>query len=135
MIESLGSVVCWPCVASAILSLAAGVGAVWALRKPGARDVALKLIIEQFRAKLGTCRKCMVLCVLLLIASIWPLTAAMRPPIDLRIVAGMSLVTGSLLSLTVAHFVVLFWRRSLARAGRLAGSPLVEIPRGRCCGR
>jgi hypothetical protein len=134
MIDKLGLVICWQCIAQAFLSLFADAAAVFAMGRPGVRAAAGKLITRSLGAKLGVCKKCMVLCVLLLAASIWVLLAAMRSSQDIRLIAGLSVVMGLLLGLTVAHFVVRIWRSSMIKGGNPLGLPLAEAPRRKCCG-
>jgi hypothetical protein len=131
MIDKLGLIVCWQCIVEAFLSLVAATGAVLAMGLPSVRAAAGKWIIKTLGTKLGRCRKCMVLCVLLLAASIWALSIAMRPPQDIRLIAGLSVIMGLLLTLTIAHFVVFIWRNSMLKTGH---SMLAGAPKRKCCG-
>jgi hypothetical protein len=135
MIEKLGLAVCWQCVVDAVLFLFAAAAGAFAMCRPGARAAAGKWIGRSLGAKLGACKKCMALCVLLLVASIGVLWAAMHASQDIRVIAGLSMVTGLLLSLAVAHFVVLLWRNSMIRVGNPTGLQPPDAPRRKCCGR
>jgi hypothetical protein len=128
---------CLSCLADAVLSIAAAIAAVFALRSFTRAAVTPERISAVLMARLGSCRPCILASVLLLAVSLAALFVSLRFAAPLPVLIFFSLATGLLLSLAIAHLFMYLLKKNAPPPPAPSVAPLTPtiptVPR-KCCG-